>query len=153
MKRLILLLLGLILFSNLVLGLDAPKDTNTAVQSQIVQEHKNTRKFFSDELERQKKDMFDKWDDRADYYERTFDDMITNTVWKLALMWSGIMIMFVSFSAFLKTRMENRKYDKLKKNIKEELVKELTGNLPKQETKKEKPKEKYIYDNKFEVEL
>jgi hypothetical protein len=153
MKKLILLF-GLILFSTFVFGIDVQPEKDTATISVIQQEHKNTRKFFSDELERQKKDFFNKWDDRANYYENTVDRMLTTTTWKLALLWGGILIMFVSFQSFLKIRMDKAKYDKFKDNVKEEIMKELKiPSPPKTESIKEIPKEKFIYDNKFEVEL
>lgn len=154
MRKIICLIIGLILFSSFIYGLEAPQEVNTAVVSQIQQEHKNTRKFFSDELTRQQKVFFDQVDDRADYYETTVDKFLTTAVWKLALLWAGIMFAVTSFNNFLRIRLEKRRYEKLKKNIKEELVKEL-GIEVKQEPiiEKEIPKQKFKYDNKFEVDL
>ena len=152
MKKLIVIVI--LLFSMVfVNGAEEPRDLQTL--NKIQQEHQNTRKFFSDELTRQQNAFFKKMDDRANYYEETAEKMVTTTVWKLALLWGGVMILFVSFSAYLKTRLERRKYDKLKANIKEELTKEMKLGIPppQPEIKKDLPKEKFIYDNKFEVEL
>jgi len=119
-----LIIIGILFFIcslTAVIGQTAnPEDLQTL--NKIAQEHQNTRKYFSDEFTRQKTQMFKDFDDRANYYEKTFDDMITNTIFKLALLWGGIMLFFTSFNNFLRNRIEKKRYKKLKENVIEEVL-------------------------------
>lgn len=104
---------------------DVPKDTSNVVMNKVDQEHKATRKFFSDELTRQRQEFFKMMDDRANYYEDTADNMLTTTAWKLGLLWGGIVFVVVGLTSFLKVKLEKKRHQKLKQSLKEEITTEL----------------------------
>lgn len=134
MRKLILIIIFFLICSFAVIGQTAdPEDLQTL--NKVGQEHQNTRKYFSNELTRQRTEFFKMFDDRANYYEETFDDMITKTVIKLALLWGGIMLFFTSFNNFLRNRIEKRRYKKLKQDVVNEVVQSLGNTRPVSETK------------------
>ncbi len=114
------LLIFLIICSFIVYG-QTPAPEDIATLNKIAQEHQNTRKFMSDELSRQRNEFFKEVDDRANYYEKTVESILTTTVFKLALLWGGIMFFFVSFNNFIRNRLEKKRYKRLKENIIEEI--------------------------------
>jgi len=128
MKAVKILILLIIICSFSVISLEVPDESDTRIISQVAQEHQNTRKFLSDELVRQRNEFFKEVDSRADYYERTVESMLTTTVFKLALLWGGIMFFFVSFNNFIRNRLEKKRYKRLKENIIEEIVRDPNYN-------------------------
>jgi len=131
MKKLILLPIVFLICNFAVMGQNAePEDLQTL--NKIAQEHQNTRKYFSDELTRQRTEFFKLVDDRANYYEDTVRNILSSAVFKLALLWGGIMLFFTSFNNFLRNRIEKRRYKKLKDNIKDELRQEMMKYAPQQ---------------------
>lgn len=134
MKRLgVMLILSLLIFP-LVLSQNIPKD-NSASEQLIAQEHKNTRKFVSDELTRQRNEFYKGFEDRAEWYKREADDMINNAVWKLGLMWSGVVLLFFGISNFLNRRLEKRKWNKMLETARSEIKTDVIAELQQEKTK------------------
>lgn len=124
-------LLLIMLFVCSMFGIAQTSPTNPediATLNKIGQEAQNTRKYFSDEMTRQRTQIFKDFDDRAVYYENEFNNVITTAVLKLGLLWAGILIFFTSFNNYLRNRLEKKRYKKLKQNVKEEIVRELGLN-------------------------
>lgn len=132
-----------------------PADLQTL--NKIQQEHSNTRKFFSDELARQRNEFFKQTDDRADYYEKTVDNMLTTAVWKLALLWGGIMFFFLSFNHLIRNNLEKKRFKKFKESIKGEVMRDIMNfNVgEKQQTAKQQTVKQPILKSKkgFDVEV
>lgn len=133
MKQQILILTIMLIVTVLSIELIAaqttiPPDVDTGVYAKVQQEHKNTRKFFSDEMTRQRTEMFKEWDDRANYYEDLFLSTITSLLWKLGLTIAAVVFFFFGFSRLMVTRLEKKKFEKFKKIVLSELRQEL--NLP-----------------------
>lgn len=99
--------------------------TKTEIFSKIDDEHKNTRKYFTDELTRQRTEFYKAIDDRAIFYEKEFNDVLTKTYFKLGLVWGGIVLFIVGLSHILKLKTERIRYNSLKNNLSLELKKEL----------------------------
>ena len=120
------LILSIILMSFVVA--QAPVDIQTPLNDKIVQEHKATRKFFSDEMTRQRTEFYNMMDERAINYENQVNDLLRTTAIKLFLLWFGSGALIIGLHSFLRNRMEKRRYSKLKdsltKDVKEEIDKE-----------------------------
>lgn len=130
MRKLILILTIMLILSIGIIAAQTtiPPDVDTGVYSKVQQEHKNTRKFFSDEMTRQRTEMFNEWDNKANYYEDLFLSTITSLLWKLGLTIAAIVFFFFGFSRMMLTRLEKKKFEKFKKTVLSELRQEL--NLP-----------------------
>lgn len=97
-----------------------PTTTETALTPQdiviidnIQAEGKTNRKFTSDELTRQREQLLREVDDRANYYEKQFNDMISTAVLKLGLLWGGIVFIITGLNTFLLRKLERRRYKML----------------------------------------
>jgi len=122
----LMVLMGLIV---IVLGLFAaaqqttvPKEIDTTTLQKITQEHKNTRKFFSDELTRQRQEFFKQMDDRANYYENTVNHLLSSAILQLGLIWAGIVLFITGITQFLRLKLERNKFDKMLKTIRYEII-------------------------------
>lgn len=127
------LMIMVVLLLPLVSAQEVPQDTNIRLEQTVSQEHKNTRKFFSDELTRQRQEFYKQLDDRATYYEETVNDLLFTAVWKLGLLWGSIVFITVGIFNILRIKLENRRY----KRMKEILKSEVRADLLKEQNKKE----------------
>ena len=121
MQRYIIMIIWLLISIPVVFAQTEPKDIDTQTHQRILQEHATTRKFFSEELTRQRNQIFNDFDERAEYYEKKFDDTLMLTAWKLGFLWAGTTIFIVGFLNMLRIKLERRKYTKLKKNLLDEV--------------------------------
>jgi len=122
-----------------------PTDNNQATQQQIANEHKATRKFVSDELTRQRNEFFTGIDDRANYYETTAENLLTTAVWKLGLIWFGVVLIVTGFNNFLRNKLEKRKWAKLKTALTEEVKADvLKTNTQQQQAIDQRRKDLYM---------
>lgn len=133
MKKIILILTIILTVTVLLSGISiaqttVPPDVDTGIHAKVQQEHKNTRKFFSDEMTRQRTEMFKEADDRGVYYEDLFLSTISSLLWKLGLTIAAVVFFFFGFSRMMQTRLEKKKFEKFKKTVLSELRQEL--NLP-----------------------
>lgn len=124
MKWLIYIFISLLLLIP-VISLEVPKEDNTQLIQNIHQEHSNTRKYFSDELARNRNQFFKEIDERATYYEETVDNMLTTLVWKLSLLWAGVVFFIVAFNNVIRMILEKKRFKKLKESIKAEIMTEM----------------------------
>jgi hypothetical protein len=103
-----------------------PADTSEAVLiAHLDQEHKNTRKFFSDELTRQRQEFYTQFDDRAMFYEKEFFDTLNTAVLKLSLIWGAIVFCTVGLSNMLRITLERKRFRRMKETLKDELRTEI----------------------------
>lgn len=140
MRRLILIVMALAILSAFVVGQTVPEDVDTTVISKIDQEHKNTRKFFSDELTRQRNEFFKQMDDRFDYYEETADSFINTAVWKLGLIWGSVTLFIFGMSNLLRVKLEQKRMKKLKESIIMDVRREFAENYSRRDMKPEPKK-------------
>ena len=133
-----MIILTIILFSNVVLA-QVPEDIDTTTLNKINTEHANTRKFFSQELVRQREVFFKEIEDRAIFYENEARDLKRNMFWQLGLMWAGVVLFVFSINSFLAIKMERMRTDLLARRIGEELRKGLTNPQPQPEPEVAKP--------------
>lgn len=146
MKLIIWLLLVLIIPA--VIAQVVPKDIDTTVVQKIDQEHKNTRKFFSDEMTRQRQEYFKSIDDRANYYETTANHLLTTAVLKLGLLWAGIVIFVVGITQFTRLRLEKNRFEKMLKTIRHEIANtQLAQNITNTQRTEAVPQETNLYNN------
>jgi multidrug efflux pump subunit AcrB len=103
---------------------NVPADDSGLTQT-MIQEHKNTRKFVSDEITRQRTQFNKDFEDRAEYYKNEADSLINQAVWKLGLMWGGIVLLVFGMSNFLNRRLEKRKWNKMLESAKAEIMAEV----------------------------
>jgi len=116
----------------------SPEDIATLNKIQL--EHSNTRKFMSSEITRNKDVFFKDFDSRANYYEETFFSTLNTAIWKLSLLFGGIIFFAISINHILSIKLEKNKYKKLKKSLKEEIGRDLislTKGEPKQQQRNE----------------
>lgn len=103
-----------------------PADTSDAeLVAHIDQEHKNTRKFFSDELTRQRQEFYTQFDDRAAFYEKEFFDTLNTAVFKLSLIWGAIVLCTFGLSNMLRITLERKRFRRMKETLKDELRTEI----------------------------
>jgi len=140
MRKLTIMIMLMAVLSFAVYGVDVPQEFDTTTVQKIDQEHKNTRKFFSDELTRQRTEFFKQVDDRANYYEETVHSILSTAVWKLGILWFSIMFFLIGLEGILRNRLEKKKYKKLKDSLKVELRNEIVGGVQNiSETKQKQP--------------
>lgn len=124
MRWIIMLIISLLVLPTVLA--QVPQDTDTSREQLIVQEHKNTRKFVSDEITRQRNDFFKTMESEANNYEDKANDIVSDAVWKLGLMWAGITFFVVGVLGFIGRRLDKRKWNKMLDSAKEQLKTEAT---------------------------
>ena len=147
-----MLIIGLIILP-VILAQNIPKE-GTASEQLISQEHKNTRKFVSDELTRQRNEFYKGFEDRAEWYKREADDMINNAVWKLGLMWGGVVLLFFGISNFLNRRLEKRKWNKMLESARAEIKTDVMAELSREKDKidaQHKQTEQTLIDEQIKI--
>jgi len=96
--------------------------TKNEMFSKIDLEHKNTRKYVSDELTRQREQFYKEIDSRATYYEREGKSMLSTTYWKLGLIIGGMIFFTVGLNQMLKLKIERTRFSKLQKHLSEAII-------------------------------
>lgn len=121
MKKLKLMIIGFLILSIIsTVGAqqtNTPDPQNLQTLNKIAQEHQNTRKFFSDELTRQRNEFFTQMDSRFDYYERTADNFLTRTAFKLGLMWAGIVMLSIGTYSLFRVRLDKKKNKRFNETV------------------------------------
>jgi len=125
LKRIIVLLLLLFSTTYLCSALELPDEPNQVVINKIDVEHKTTRQFVSNELSKKEEMFLNEFTKRADYYEESYENILRTAVWKLGLLWAGILFFFVSINKVITTKTEEKKYNVLKEALKNDIVREL----------------------------
>jgi hypothetical protein len=121
---------------------EVPKDTNVAVISKIQQEHQTTRQFFANEMTRINNENMAEFTKRANYYEEQFRDINNATIIKMGLLVGGIYLFLSSFSYWLRSRVEKRRYAVLRKTLGDDIkadIKKETMQFPKEIYREEVP--------------
>lgn len=113
-----------------------PVDVSTTEHRVIQQEHQVTRKFFSDEFQRQRNELLDDFDERGKYYEGKFDQTISSTVWKLSLLWSGIVFVAFGLTSVFRVKKETKRFNILRKSTKDYVM----GEIKKEKFKEDEQK-------------
>lgn len=121
------MLIILVMLCPVVLGQAVPKDTDSATLQTIQQEHKNTRKFVSDELTRQRNEFYTEMESRSKYYENRAENLINTAVWKLSLLWGGVVLIVFGLSSFLNRKLEQRKWSKMLDSVKHQIISEVNA--------------------------
>lgn len=103
--------------------------TKNEIYSKIDLEHKGTRKYFSDELTRQRELLFSEADDRATYYEKEGKNMLNTTYWKLGFAWGGVVFFIVGFMQVLRLKTERTRFNKLQKYLGEAIISDIMKNF------------------------
>ena len=99
--------------------------TKSEIFTKIDDEHKNTRKYFTDEMNRQRTQFYKEIDNRGIYYENEFKKMLMETYVRLGLVWGGVVLFVLSLSHILKLKLERNRYNNLRKSLISELRKDL----------------------------
>jgi hypothetical protein len=110
----------------------APADVDAVLMQKITQEHQNTRKFFSDELTRQRTEFYTQFDDRATFYEKEFFNTINTAVLKLSLIWGAIVFFVIGLNSLMRITLEKKRWRRVKETIKDELKAEMFLRNPPQ---------------------
>jgi len=126
MRWKLMLIISLLVLPTIVLAQAVPQDTDTSREQLIVQEHKNTRKFVSDEITRQRNDFFKTMEKEGAEYEKKANSIVSDAVWKLGLMWAGISFFVFGVAGFIGRRLDKRKWNKMLDSAKEQLKAEAT---------------------------
>jgi hypothetical protein len=111
--------------------------TKNEMYSKIDLEHKNTRKYVSDELTRQREQFFKEIDSRATYYEREGKSMLTTTYWKIGLVIGGLMFFTVGLNQVLRLKTERTRFNKLQKHLSEAIIQDIRKEFGVKKTKEE----------------
>lgn len=126
MRLSLIVMVCLIIVSGLVVAQSAPTNPNDVkTMNKVAQEHQNTRKFFQDELTRQRNEFFKQMDDRFTYYERTFDNFMTRTAFKLGLMWAGIVMLSIGSYSVFRVRLDKKRNKRFNDTMRELIRKEV----------------------------
>ena len=120
----LILIMSMVLIP-IVLGQAVPEDVDTGTAQVIAQEHKNTRKFVSDEITRQRNDFFNEMEAQGKEYENKAEDLVSNAVWKLGLMWAGVVVFIFGVGNFLGRKLDKRKWNKMLESAKAEIIAEV----------------------------
>lgn len=124
------MLLIFVLSATTICAVELPNEPDTVIINKVDQEHKNTRQFVSNELTKKQMEFLNEFTTRADYYEGTYFALLRQAVWKLGLLWAGLMFFFVSFNKIITLRIEEKKYQVLKESLKIDLINEFkTENI------------------------
>lgn len=107
-----------------VVSAPVPDDVSTVTLQKIDAEHKVTRQFMANELTKRETEFLKEFTGRADYYEDSYEDIMKKSVWKLGILWSGILLFFISFNKMIDLKTEEKKYQVLKDAIKKDLMDE-----------------------------
>jgi len=99
--------------------------TKNEIYSKIDLEHKGTRKYFSDEMTRQRELLFTEADKRATYYEKEGKSMLNTTYWKLGFAWGGVVFFIVGFMQVLRLKTERTRFNKLQKHLSQAVISDL----------------------------
>lgn len=143
MKWMIMLILS-IMFIPFVFGQAVPVDVDASTLQIVVQEHKNTRKFFSDELTRQRTEFFNTMEQQAKEYENKADSIVTDAVWKLSLLWAGIVFFVFGMSNFLGRKLDKRKWNKMLDSAKAEIMTDVNQQKAKIDAVHQQREEKIV---------
>jgi len=114
----------------MVFAQTVPQDTDMQVIQAISKEHKDTRKFVSDELTRQREELFKEVEKQAIYYENEIQSFLREAVFKLGLLWGGIVMFVVGVTHYLSRKLDKRKWNKMLDSAKEELRAEMMQRKP-----------------------
>lgn len=118
--------------------------TRNEIFSKIDLEHKNTRKYISEEISRQREQLFKEADDRGAYYEREFNKMLVTFYWKFGLITMGLLFFVVGINNLLKLRIESRRFKLLKEHLAESIKKDIRKDFNLKEENKEVAYEKKV---------
>lgn len=114
-----------------------PPDVNVAVFTKIEQEEKNTRKFVSDELTRQREEFYNQFDERAVFYEKEFFDALNTATLKLSVLWGSIVFCVIGLSNMLRITLERKRFMRMKETLKDELRAEMFLKNPPKPTQQQ----------------
>ena len=151
-KKIVLLVFVLLVCSSFVLS--APVErvdeqiTKVETFSKIDEEHRNTRKYFSDEMTRQVNEFYEAIDDRGLYYENEFNKMLMTTYLKLAMIIAGAILFSVAIGHVFRLKTERVRFNKLKKHLSEEIILELR----KEYNIEKKNEDKFLGKDIFDLE-
>ena len=129
--RWLLLTLMIVTCASLVVAQEPqPTPTDVATANKISQEHKITRQYITKEMDKQREEFFEQLDDRANYYEKTADDMLSNAVYRLGFLWTAVVFVVFGINNFLRLKLEKRRISRLKKALKDEILNDRNPFLP-----------------------
>lgn len=143
--KIMIYIVVLVLSFSFVFGLENLHEqiTKNEIFSKIDLEHKNTKKYVSDEMTRQREQFYKDIDDRGSYYEKEANSMLVTIFWKLGLIVGGMMLFTSGMSHIMRLKTERVRFKKLEKYLLDGLVIEL-AKMAKQQ---EKPKPNMNYTN------
>jgi ABC-type multidrug transport system fused ATPase/permease subunit len=130
MNRMLIGLMLMVVMCSMVFGQTVPQDDNIEVIQAINKEHKDTRKFISDELTRQRDELWKEAEKQALYYEAEAQSFLRKAVFKLGLLWGGIMFLIIGINTYLSRKLEKRKWNKMLESAKEEMRAEFNKQKP-----------------------
>ena len=150
-KNIIIYLIIFIISISFCFGLEEIHEqlNKNEIFSKIDIEHKNTKKYVSDEITRQREQFLKEVDDRGAYYEREANDMLNTVFWKLGLIWCGVIFFVVGISQIFRLKTERTRFNKLQKYLLEGLVVELS----KMARNQGKPKTEVNYSEEVNPEI
>jgi len=125
---------------NKPLNIDTNTEQTELIFNKMEQDNRNIEKYITKELNDQRTIFFTEMDDRGKYYEELFNDMVRTAIWKLGLLFGGIIFFSTSFNMILRLKLEKRRFNKLKIAVKDSVKKDLNlyqkpkGNFQQQDT-------------------
>ncbi len=140
----------IVLFFNFSYGLEEVSQNlnKNELFSKIDMEHRNTRKYVSDELTRQREQFFKEIDGRAGYYEKEGKSMLSTAYLKLGLIWGGVVFLIAGLTHILRLKTERVRFNKLHTHLSNAILKSL-----KDEFKLEKENDGFSYKQQVNPEI
>lgn len=130
--KLVCILVFIMVCSVLSVSAAAPKvpgDINTALAQKIQQEHSTTRQFLVNEMKKNINYGIDEFTKRADYYERSYQDLTRTAVLKIALIIGGIFLFIESLMTLLRVKLDKKAYLAMRDTVVKDALAELRTEL------------------------
>ncbi|MCJ7816905.1 MAG: hypothetical protein MUP55_03545 [Candidatus Aenigmarchaeota archaeon] len=129
MKLIMWIILTAIYICSVLAQTTPPPDVDTALAQKIQQEHATTRQFLSQEMDKKIQAGMTEFTKRADYYEKSYQNIQNTTLLKLGMFWAGIYLFLSSFMYYLRTKTEKKRYAVLKDTIATDVRKDVLAEF------------------------
>lgn len=117
-----------------VYSAEVPQDVDTTLALKIQQEAQTTRQVMNNNFNTFKTEFLNEYTKRGDYYEKSYQDILSRAVIYLGLLWAGVYLFVNFFGHFIRTRTERKKYQVLKESLVKDVMAEIKRDMPQQST-------------------
>ncbi len=127
----ILIIMIIIINGFIVFGANPnlPDEPSNTLINKIDSDHKNTRLYMKNQLIEREKSFTTEFTKRADYYENALDDMIKLFIFRVSLVFGGIIVFVSAVNHLIKNKLEKKRYAILLESIKTDVKNDFGKNI------------------------